>query len=261
MSVLNDLRSKIKIKRIVFSLLFIYLFVGVFLYLFQRSFIYFPVGSIKGHLHVEIFENQGNKTIASVLNRGNNKAIIYFGGNAEDVDFNAEAFAKIFPEYTVYLVKYRGYGGSAGEPTEEVLYSDAIHIYNEIKKNYKKISVIGRSLGSGVATYVASRKEVSKLVLITPFDSIQSIAQSKYPIYPMQIMLKDKYDSVSRVDRITAETLVLAAENDVVVERSNTDKLMKAFPKKVGFYIVSGSGHNDITAYPEFYSKLVDFFK
>ena len=258
MSALNALISKF--KRVIYSLLFIYLAVGVFLYIFQRSFIYFPVGNVKDHLLVDTFEIEDHKILASVLNRGNNKAILYFGGNAEDVDYNVEAFSEIFPKYTIYLVKYRGYGGSSGEPSEQALYSDAIHIYDQISKRHENVSVIGRSLGSSVATYVASKKNVHKLALVTPFDSIESIAQSKYPIYPMQILLKDKHDSLSRAGDISADTLVLVAEMDTVVELPHTKRLMEEISSKMEYSVIADSGHNDISAYPEYKEKLAIFF-
>ena len=239
--------------------LLVYFLLGAYLYIQQRSFIYFPTSPTPSDLAQKVFVNAGIEVNVSVLNENAEKAIIYFGGNAENVDYNAEHFMQLFPEYVVYLVKYRGYGGSSGKPTEQGLYSDALHIYDEISTRYKDISVIGRSLGSGVATYVAANRQLDKLVLITPFDSVVRVAQSRYPIYPINVLLKDKYDSYSRVDSISAQTLVIAAENDHVIGLSHTQRLVDGFAKNVLFEVIEDANHNNISDFP-LYNKILDEF-
>ena len=157
------------------------------------------------------------------------------------------------------MIKYRGYAGSTGEPTEEGLYSDALHIYDEIKGNHDQVSVLGRSLGSAVATYLASKREVHKLVLITPFDSILSVAQSQYPIFPVSILLKDHYDSLSRVSSISSETLVIAAAEDRIIEMHHTERLVEGFSKDVLFEIIQGVGHNNISRNPRYFGLIREF--
>jgi pimeloyl-ACP methyl ester carboxylesterase len=245
-------------RLLIFGIL-IYLGLGLYLYLAQRDFIYFPVPAAEYNYDETVFENDGYKIKVTVLNRGNNRAIIYFGGNAENIDYNIEGFSQHFSEYTVYLVKYRGYGGSSGNPTEEGIYSDALYIYDAINKEHDGVSAVGRSLGSAVATYIASLREVDRLVLITPFDSMQNIAQSHFPIYPMSILLKDKYDSVSRVGQIKAETLVLAAGEDRIVGITHTQRLVAAFSQDVQFHLIEGVGHNNISGNPRFYALLDEF--
>jgi pimeloyl-ACP methyl ester carboxylesterase len=226
----------------------------------QRSFIYFPVPLTHSGLPEKTFEHDGHTIKVSILNNTKSKAIIYFGGNAENVEYNATAFSKLFSEYAVYLVKYRGYGGSSGTPSEQAIYSDALHIYDIISDSYEEISIIGRSLGSAVATYVASGRDIEKLVLITPFDSIQSIAQSQFPIYPVSLLLKDKYDSYSQVKDIKAETMIIAAENDKIIDISHTMRLMEGFTSGVLFHVIKDTGHNDISNNPAYHSLLGDFF-
>ena len=90
---------------------------------------------------------------------------------------------------------YRGYGFSTGVSTEATLYRDALKLYDSVKSKHTRISLGGRSLGTAVATYVAAYREVSKLALITPFDSIVNVAQGKYPVYPVHLLLHDTFDS------------------------------------------------------------------
>ena len=241
-------------------ILLAYLAFGVLLFSYQRDFLYAPAPAI-AHKYTEIdVSNEGETLKMLVLNSGKPSAILYFGGNSESVEYNIDDFLRAFPNSSIYLPKYRGYGGSTGKPTEAGLYSDALFIYDQLKAKYANITVIGRSLGSGVATFVASKREVEKLVLITPFDSIQHIAQASYPLYPMSLMLKDKHDSIGRVASIKAKTLLLVAENDELITRNMSDALFKRFPaSQVRQVIIKNTGHNTISMGDGYYRVLSDF--
>ncbi len=178
-----------------FVFLSIYLCIGLWLFVFQRQLLYFPSPKIKHVDNIEIFNNENQSIEVIVLNKKITNALLYFGGNAESVANSVQNFSNIFPAHAVYLVNYRGYGGSSGKPEEQALYSDANYILSQIKQEHSTVTVMGRSLGSGVATFLAANNKIDKLILVTPYDSIQNIAQCRFPIYPMAILLKDKYDS------------------------------------------------------------------
>lgn len=239
--------------------LLVYLGLGLYLYIKQRSFIYFPVAETPKASNNRLFSNEDHTIKVSILNEDSKKAIIYFGGNAENVEYNSHEFSTNLSEYAIYLVNYRGYGGSSGTPTEEAIYSDALSIHDEIIKDHESISIIGRSLGSAVATYVASKRPIDKLVLITPFDSVQSVAQSQFPIYPMGLLLKDKHDSYSRVKNIQGKTLIIAAELDQIIKMSHTKRLLEGFNSKVEFHVIEGADHNNIASSPRYYEILDEF--
>ena len=120
--------------------------------------------------------------------------------------------------------------------------------------------MIGRSLGSGVATYIASRNKISQLVLITPFDSIKNIAQNTLPFIPMVWLLKHQYDSISRVKDINAETLILVAELDQVIPYLHTQRLFNAFPNnQVRERIIKATDHNSISSKDIYYQAMHNF--
>ena len=242
-------------------LIVIYLGFGGYLYLKQRNFIYFPVRADTSSEDEEIFENEGEKIKVSVVNRGSRKAIIYFGGNAENVDYNIDAFKAVFRKHTSYLVKYRGYGGSTGTPSEQGIYSDAMHIFDKLSDEYGEISVIGRSLGSAVAIYIAAKRDVHRLALITPFDSIKSVAQSQFPFYPVSLLIKDEYDSLARAKHIDTETMIIAAGNDNIIDISHARQLAEGFTKGVDFHIIEHADHNDISDFAEYYQTLSEFIQ
>jgi len=254
----------LKVKKMLISLLSIfttaYLIFGAFLYLKQRDFLYFPTPATQHSYEEQIFSSDNVKIKTTLLNSDHQDAIIYFGGNAEAVDYNAHHFAKIFPRQSVYLVKYRGYSGSEGIPTQKNLYQDALSIYDQLKPNYQTISVIGRSLGNGVATYLASKRSVERLVLITPFDSIENVAQQRIPYYPISILLKDKYNSIKRVKDIEAKTLILAASDDKIIPFHHTQLLFDHFlPSQAVMKIIKKTDHNSISNTKEYYLLLRGF--
>ncbi len=239
----------------------IYIIIGLFLFFRQRKMIYYPTEQINHGFMEKTIENEGENIKVIVLNPEQKNAIIYFGGNAENVVYSTLDFQQLASN-TVYLVNYRGYSGSTGKPTEQGLYSDALAIYDEITNSHANISVIGRSLGSGVATYLASQRPISKLMLATPFDSLQSIAQAQFWIYPSSIILQDKYRSIDRVKDIDSKTLILIAENDHIVPYKNSINLVNSFPEKqVDVKIIKNRGHNDISNSIEYMNALNSFFK
>ncbi len=249
------------IKRIILYSL-IYLIPGLLLFLFQRDFLYFPTEQTAHKYDQMIFANDGESIEVIVLNRGQKKALVYFGGNAEQVVYNAHDFLKTFPDYTVYLFNYRGYGLSTGKPAEKGIFSDSLVLYDRIKKHHSGISLIGRSLGSGVAVFLASERTVEKLVLVTPYDSIRDIARQRYFMYPVSVMLKDKYDSIGRVDRIESPTLILIAEKDTVIPNKNSIRLVHAFPEgQVAVKVFKGADHNSISWEKTYYEDLRTFLE
>ncbi|MBT8344087.1 MAG: alpha/beta hydrolase [Sulfurovum sp.] len=248
------------LKKISIFLLIGYVGTGLFLYLNQRSFLYFPTPNISTPYTQMKLQNEGESIHIIVLNKGHENAILYFGGNAESMAQSSAEIARQFPAFTVYLMDYRGYGGSTGEASEDGLYSDALKLYDTIKPKHKHISIGGRSLGSGIATYVAAHREVYKLALITPFDSIINVAQEMYPIFPISFLLHDTYDSLSRIQEIKSQTLIVIAENDNVITRERTEKLIDAFDAdKLQVMTIQNRGHIDISSDIKYYKMMQDF--
>lgn len=233
----------------------------VYLYVNQRAFLYFPTPAV--HLpdtHSFALQAQGETLKIWRIGQGGN-ALIYFGGNAEDVAQNIPQFAAMFARHTVYLVNYRGYGGSTGKPTEAGFFQDAIVLYDALRAQHREITVIGRSLGSGVALFLASVREVHKLVLVTPYDSIARIAQRSFPAFPISVLLTDKFDSSSRAAAIQAPTLVMLAEVDLVIPRANSEALIAALinAPAVSVDVVPATDHNSISTDSRYWKRLREF--
>ena len=186
-------------------------------------------------------------------------ALIYFGGNAEDVSLRLATFSAAFPGRAVYLLHYRGYGGSSGAPSEEALQRDALALFDRVHALHKNVAVIGCSLGTGVAIRLASQRPASQLVLVMPYNSLEELAASRFPYLPVSVLLLDKFESWRYAGRITAPTLILAAENDEVIPRASTEALLARFAKGIAtFALIPGAGHNNLSERPEYVKLLMD---
>lgn len=161
-------------------------------------------------------------------------------------------------------MNYRGYGMSDGSPNEENMHADVLAWFDRIIAEFhpKTIIAVGRSLGTNVAIYVAHERSVNKLVLITPYDSIASVAQAHYPIFPVKLLIRDGFYSDRIAPDIRTPTLVLIAGKDTVVPRANTDHLLAAFSGiKPQVTIIPSADHNSIADTPEYVRALENFVK
>ena len=201
-----------RLRQLALTIAGVYLALCVGFTVFQRSLLYFPPPSRcclpqkSMQLHVDDID-----LIIATRAYAGPDAIIYFGGNGEDVVASMAMYAAAFPTRALYLLNYRGYGGSGGRPSEPAIQRDALALFDTVRRSHSDIVVIGRSLGSGVAAHLATQRPVSKLILVTPYASILALAQQRYPYFPVRWMLQDKFESWRDSPLIQAPTLLVAA--------------------------------------------------
>jgi len=171
---------------------------------------------------------------------------IYFGGRSEDVRWLLSE-AQGFKNLPLVFFNYRGYGKSQGKPMEKHLVADARVIYKWVAEqpwcDRDRISVIGRSLGTGVAMQLAASTPVHKLVLFTPYDSLLNIARKKVPLAPVSLLLRSKFKSNECAENVRNPTFVLLAENDEVVPHDSSLRLIQHFAVKPLVATVKGTNH------------------
>jgi pimeloyl-ACP methyl ester carboxylesterase len=236
-----------------------------FLYSAQRSLLYFPTPEATAYAAAaRVVLDSGGEHICiwrvGDENAGAQNAIIYFGGNAEDVAQNIPLFKEIFTHVPVYLVNYRGYGGSTGSPSEQALFADALAVFDYVHTKHRNVSVIGRSLGSGVAVYLAAMRDIGRMVLVTPYDSIENIAKGAYPWFPVGMLLKDKFASSARIGGIKIPVLFVLADRDEVVPRANSDALIALLPaRQAKVVVIPDTTHNNIESSQNFAESLRSF--
>ena len=238
-----------------------YILIVALLYLLQRNLLFYPVPASDGiQEEAIVFKNDDILLHGWILKRGQKKALIYFGGNSEDITDNIDQFKKLFKDYTIYLINYRGYGESQGKPTQQGLFSDALSIYDQILNQHSSISLMGRSLGSGVAVYLASKRDIEQLFLLTPFDSVAEIAQTHYPYFPVRYLVKDRFDSATYAKNIETPTLIISAEFDQVIPVKHAEKLRDQFTRaRVSYRLIAGAEHNNVTSFAD-YRQVIQAF-
>jgi pimeloyl-ACP methyl ester carboxylesterase len=235
-----------------------YLALCAALFFFQRSLIYFPQPRAAAGATARLdFKVADADLVVTARQVAGSRAIVYFGGNAEDVSSNLASFSQAFPAHAIYLLHYRGYGGSTGSPTEQAIQADALALFDHVRKSHADIVVIGRSLGSGVAIQVASQRPVSKLVLVTPYDSLQELAAGQFPAFPVRWLLIDKFESAKHAPQITVPTLLVAAEQDEVIPAWSTAQLHARFRTGLSrLEVLPGTSHNTISLHPGYLPLL-----
>lgn len=228
------------------------------LFLLQRSLIYFPppVAAYPAPKTTTLAV-PGAQLLVSERPRAGGQALIYFGGNAEDVSYSLPLLDQAFPQHTLYLLHYRGFAGSTGKPSEQTLVADALALYDRVAREHQEIVVLGRSLGSAVAVQLAARRPVDRLILVTPFASMADLAAGQFPYFPVRWLLRDAYASTEHAPRITAPTLIVAAGQDEIIPASSTRLLAARFPPGVAsLRVIAGAGHNSISDSPDYLAAL-----
>ncbi len=247
---------------VLLGLVVVYALLCAWVYARQRSMIYYPVPERASSLGAMSLPVEGAVLRIWTLKRPGSRALIYFGGNAEDVSGSLGEFAQALPERSLYFVNYRGYGGSTGAPTEAALVADALAIFDSLHQDHDEIAVVGRSLGSGVAVQLAVARPVSALVLVTPFDSLARVGQAAMPWLPVAFLMRDRYESARFAPRVTCPTLLLVAAADAVIPPTHAHSLLAAFAAgRARAVELPGAGHNDLQLWPQYYREIAAFLR
>jgi fermentation-respiration switch protein FrsA (DUF1100 family) len=149
----------------------------------------------------------------------------------------------------VLLPDYRGYGGSAGKPSEAGLYADAEACLAWLRQNAEgSVVFMGNSLGSGVAVELARRHAPAALIVRSGFDSLAAVGQGAYPFVPVGWLLRDEYASVDKMKAITCPCLVVYGEADRIIPIQHGKTLFEAANEPKRWLPIPGAGHNNIQA-------------
>ena len=228
------------------------------LFAFQRSLIYYPQPRSNREASTLMTVPVGTATVqVSTHPHAGSAALIYFGGNAEDVSLDVPDLVGAFPSRAIHVLHYPGYGGSSGSPSQEAIFADSLALFDRVHAEHPNIIVVGRSLGSGVAIWIASQRRVSHLIMVTPFDSLADAAEEHYPFVPVRWLLRDKFESWRYAPQVAAPTRIIVAGDDEVVPRSSSDRLRARFRDGiVSYVVVPKAGHNTIQDSPGYWALL-----
>lgn len=178
------------------------------------------------------------------------RVVLFFHGNGGEALDRAWVGRWIDdPGVVLILVEYPGYGAKAGSPTEEALYRDAEMAFDRAAREWFGIpvTVVGESLGSAVAAYLASRRPVDRIALISPLSSAVDVGRKHYPYLPVKWLLIDRFPASDHVLKAKAPLFVVHGSEDEIVPPELGRRVFDAYPSpQKRFLELPRVGHNDI---------------
>lgn len=185
--------------------------------------------------------------------------ILYFHGNAGDLSRWGN-ITEYFVEknYDVLVMDYRTYGKSTGVLNEEALYQDAQYCYSYLLKQYSEtdITLYGRSLGTGIASYLASKNNPKQLILETPYYSILDVAKDRFPMLPVKQLLKYHFPTFAFLPESTCPVTIIHGTEDSVVPYASSRKLLDLNLNHLMFVTVKGGNHNDLVDFNAYHDAI-----
>jgi hypothetical protein len=264
--------------------IFVLVYVGLSLLLVgcQRKMIYYPSHDSEERLlqgaqakGMSAWRNADGELIgwkASVPeNATGGNAVVVFHGNAGYAlhrDYIINGFLALDDQqsWTIHVFEYPGYGARKGQPSEEHIKATAgeavASLFNE---NYDRLFLVGESIGTGVATHLAEQfpERIKGVLLITPFTSLVDVGKIHYPIFPIGMLLRERYDNLESLKGYSGPVAFLIAEADEIVTASLGHKLYEAYsgPKKI--WVQEGRRHNTLNYDPRasWWKEVVSFLQ
>ncbi|MEM9648800.1 MAG: alpha/beta fold hydrolase [Bacteroidota bacterium] len=256
-----------KLKRAGLILLSLFLLVILMFHTLQDKLIFLPsqlpldYTYTFDHQFEEIFLDTPDGARLNALHfksKESNGLILYFHGNAGDLSrWGLIATDFVDLGYDVLIMDYRGYGKSNGEEerSEEILLADAQLFYDLARQDYQEADIIlyGRSLGSGIATYLASRNNPRKLLLETPYYSLVDVAKGRFPFLPVKQIMKYQLNSFDFMKKVKAPIRIFHGTQDKIVPYASGKKLFASIsnPDKMMYTIPEGE-HNNLIDFESF---------
>ena len=233
------------------------------MYLQQRTLIYLPQFTFvpADQTSFELQRGDGIVLRGWHLPADGRAVVIYFGGNAEAVQWLLPHAGQLFPDHDLYLLPYRGYGASDGQPSQQLLFDDAVALYDHIRSRHPQapIHVVGRSLGSGVGAWLAGQRRVDRLVLVSAFDSLMAVARHHYPWLPVRWLLRERYESAHHLAGHDGPVLASHARADAIIPAARSQALVDTLPRPSRVRVLPGSDHNFDLLEPELAQAIAGF--
>jgi uncharacterized protein len=252
-------------------MLFLYALIGILLWTFQDKLFFqstplpqdYQFNFTEPHRELLIPLNEKDKLSIvefypkdTLHSRG---VVLYFHGNRENITH----YAKFVPSFTkhgyeVWMMDYPGFGKSTGEPTEQRFYSDALLLYKMAYQKFSVDSIIfyGKSLGTGVATELASHAGGKRLILETPYYSLPSLASAHVPMYPASTMVNYKFPVHEYLPYVQIPVSIFHGTDDDVIPYSNSAQLKTLLKPADEFITIQNGNHNDLSSFALYHQKL-----
>ena len=244
----------------ILSLLAGYILVLIFVYLNQRNLLYHPAENnyledkIEFNYEEVWIETEKNIKLKSWLIKKDlkkSKTLVFFHGNAGNLFNRVHKLNELNKlDINILIISWRGFSGNSGNPTEKNLYTDAkliIKWLNNLGVSDDKIILYGESLGTGVAVELGQKNTFNSIILESPFTSIAKAAKIYYPYLPINLLLKDRYDSIDKIDKITKPVLIMHGMKDNIV------------PHEMGVMLFQKANHPKYSYFPKNDDHMMNF--
>ena len=244
----------------ILSLLIIYFLIVIFIYFNQRNLLYHPgennyldnkIEFKYKEVWIETEKNIKLKSWFIEKDLKKLKTILLFHGNAGNLFnrvYKLNELNKL--DLNILIISWRGYSGNKGKPTEKNLYHDAeeaVKWLNSRGVNNKNIILYGESLGTGVAAEIGKRNVFGGIILESPFTSITKAAKIYYPYLPVNIILKDRFDTIEKIQSITTPILIMHGKQDNIV------------PQKMGLELFEKANEPKFNYFPENDDHMMEY--
>ena len=246
-------------KKIVFVVLMVIISFFALLYFSQEKFIFHPCHDLEAYAvlssdsRLEAVDIDGLTGWMMHNVDGNAPIVVFFGGNAQNSSATFQYYLEndiftYYEGYNVLMVDYSGFGTSTGKiKNEKNFFEAALKVYDYAKTRATDIVVMGYSIGTGPATYVASQREVKGLILLAPYDRLTSLYNSTIPVFygPMELLVKYKFDSLLYSENVKVNPLIIASKTDEVINYKLSTNLARTFDCEL--VSLDGVPHNYIS--------------
>ncbi len=257
----------IKIASVLIALIAIYVALTLLLYFKQKDFIFYPT-KLNQNYHFSQFKNAEESYFSApdatihalhFKTKQPKGLVLYFHGNAGALDkwgYEASEFTK--RGYDVVMPDYRSYGKSSGEISEKNLNADALMVYQNIVENRAPSDIVlyGRSLGSGIATELATKVDAKLLILETPYTSIGDVAKRGFFFFPIFRLLKFHFRNDKKIDKVNCPVHIIHGTNDELIPYSHALRLTEIHGDSSILTTIENGGHNNLVTFDEFQKTL-----
>ena len=251
----------------------IYIMIGSVLIVFQEKLLFLPTKLKEDYTFSfnypfeELFlETEDAAVINAIHFKAENPkgVILYFHGNAGDLSrWGTIAEYFVAKQYDVFISDYRTYGKSKGRLNEDALYADAQFCYDYLLERYSEsdLTLYGRSLGTGIASYLASKNYPKQLILETPFYSVADVAKHRFPVFPFRSLLKYRFPTYQYLEEARCPITIIHGTEDSVVPYVSGKKLLELDIKNINFISVQGGNHNNLIHFDAYHKAIEAILK
>jgi uncharacterized protein len=261
-----------KILRSVLIIVVIYFSIGILFYLLQDVILFHAKPLDKNHQFLfdqsfeEVNVERGDRNLNFIkfkTDSAKKGIVLYFHGNRRNIERYA-LFAPAFTKhgYEVWMPDYPGFGKSTGKRTEQAMYSDASLLYTMALKEMpaENIIIYGKSLGTGVASFLASNERSKILILETPYYSIKKLVQHYLPVYPVELLLKYEFPTHEFLKNVEEPVIMFHGTDDEVIPYKQAIKLMQE-NKHARLILIEKGKHNNLPSFMQFITTMDTILK